>query len=507
MTGFQGFANKFVSQFGSKFSPIVDELLRWQVTNEYSLTENDPFYEKAVKSLVRKLKRSGQRSTGTVEILIRTIQEQSPESQCICIPRSLDGRMQVSQKKVLPHVLYCTIWRWPDLKNHHELRSIPTCIYSYNLKQQKDEVCINPYHYERIKNAPVPAVLVPRLPVSRIPENLRMFDSIIPRSALDEPMDEEQDWVVAPTMTLENMHSPGGYLSEDIGSESDGTFIAASPQSVTSQATSVIKINTNYTGETVNKIEVENCSSLESPFTPDSHQSDPVGYVDVKVEDETEDESINGSPTMDMEHRTEVSYEELTEWCTIHYYEMNCRYGDPFQGKAPIIRIDGWTDPSNGNRLCLGVINNVSRTQEVELARRNIGSGVELVYEMGKVSIKNLSDASVFIQSPHMNEMWNMDSKTVVKIPSGHEADIFDNQKFATRLAHSVEFGFESVYRLNNMCTLRLSFVKGWGRDYRRAHITATPCWIEIHLNGPLQWLDRVLREMGGPKTAMTSFS
>jgi hypothetical protein len=68
--------------------------LRWQVTNEYSLTENDPFYEKAVKSLVRKLKRSGQRSTGTVEILIRTIQEQSPESQCICIPRSLDGRMQ-----------------------------------------------------------------------------------------------------------------------------------------------------------------------------------------------------------------------------------------------------------------------------------------------------------------------------------------------------------------------------------------------------------------------------
>ena len=54
---------------------------------------------------------------------------------------------------------------------------------------------------------------------SRIPENLRMFDSIIPRSALDEPMDEEQDWVVAPTMTLENMHSPGGYLSEDIGSE------------------------------------------------------------------------------------------------------------------------------------------------------------------------------------------------------------------------------------------------------------------------------------------------
>ena len=177
-------------------------------------------------------------------------------------------------------------------------------------------------------------------------------------------------------------------------------------------------------------------------------------------------------------------------------------------GRLPVIRIDGLTDPSTqGNRLCLGVIGNVNRNRELELARRSIGNGIELVYEMGKVSLKNLSDASVFIQSPHMNESWNMDSKTVVKIPSGHEADIFDNQKFAMRLTQSVEYGFESVYRLNNMCTLRLSFVKGWGSDYRRAHITSTPCWIEIHLNGPLQWLDRVLREMGGPKTNMTSFS
>lgn len=63
--------------------------------------------------------------------------------------RSLDGRLQVSHRKGLPHVIYCRLWRWPDLHSHHELRAIETCEYAFNLK--KDEVCINPYHYQRVE--------------------------------------------------------------------------------------------------------------------------------------------------------------------------------------------------------------------------------------------------------------------------------------------------------------------------------------------------------------------
>lgn len=63
--------------------------------------------------------------------------------------RSLDGRLQVSHKKGLPHVIYCRLWRWPDLQSHHELRAVDHCEYAFHTK--KDEVCVNPYHYQRVE--------------------------------------------------------------------------------------------------------------------------------------------------------------------------------------------------------------------------------------------------------------------------------------------------------------------------------------------------------------------
>lgn len=55
----------------------------------------------------------------------------------------------MSHRKGLPHVIYCRLWRWPDLHSHHELRAMELCEFAFNMK--KDEVCVNPYHYQRVE--------------------------------------------------------------------------------------------------------------------------------------------------------------------------------------------------------------------------------------------------------------------------------------------------------------------------------------------------------------------
>ena len=205
-----------------------------------------------------------------------------------------------------------------------------------------------------------------------------------------------------------------------------------------------------------------------------------------------------------------MPYQEPDNWCSIFYYELNNRVGDVFRGHSRELSIvvDGFTDPNcSGDRFSLGLLSNVGRNSTIENTRRHIGKGVHLYYIGGEVFAECLSESSIFIQSRNANIMKGFHVRTVCKLTKGRNLKIFNDQQFAMQLNEAVHRGYEAVYELTKHCTVRISFVKGWGAEYHRPAVTSTPCWIEMHLHRPLQWLDSVLVKMGSPTSTISSVS
>ncbi|KFQ30908.1 Mothers against decapentaplegic 3, partial [Mesitornis unicolor] len=393
--------------------------------------------------------------------------------------RSLDGRLQVSHRKGLPHVIYCRLWRWPDLHSHHELRAMEMCEYAFNMK--KDEVCVNPYHYQRVETPVLPPVLVPRH--TEIPAEFPPLDdyshSIPENTNFPAGIEPQSNYIPEPGSFLLTLPFPNG----SPGMRAPLSLLCSKLQSPSSLSRS---------------------SAGDAPLPPSL--CGPAGLF------QAINSPIPWQPKATNHRRRQphlqpVTYCEPAFWCSISYYELNQRVGETFHASQPSMTVDGFTDPSNSERFCLGLLSNVNRNAAVELTRRHIGRGVRLYYIGGEVFAECLSDSAIFVQSPNCNQRYGWHPATVCKIPPGCNLKIFNNQEFAALLAQSVNQGFEAVYQLTRMCTIRMSFVKGWGAEYRRQTVTSTPCWIELHLNGPLQWLDKVLTQMGSPSIRCSSVS
>ena len=98
---------------------------------------------------------------------------------------------------------------------------------------------------------------------------------------------------------------------------------------------------------------------------------------------------------------------------------MKNRVGDQFQASKPSLTVDGFTDPSSGDRFCLGLLSNIHRDPQIEQTRRHIGKGVHLFYVGGEVYAECQSETSIFVQSPNSNMRYNWHPATVCKIPPG----------------------------------------------------------------------------------------
>lgn len=244
-------------------------------------------------------------------------------------------------------------------------------------------------------------------------------------------------------------------------------------------------------------------------------------------------------------------------WCTISYFEGDTQVGDLFKVRSQYnsVVVDGLFDSTREDRFCVGALTNVNRTSSSEKARMHIGKGVQLEQMLdGSIYVRNLSEQHVFFESYYLDRESGRDAYDAphkiypishIKVFSFKEcmrclkkgAQDYLKQQQQLQLgggASSSATGSSSsstvngsnggtasgsttgggatgasgtngasspgggvnVDDLRKMCRLRFSFVKGWGPDYPRKAILETPCWCEIQLNRPLQFLDQLINSL-----------
>lgn len=513
--------------------------------------ESETFAKRAIESLVKKLKEK----KDELDSLITAITTNGAHpSKCVTIQRTLDGRLQVAGRKGFPHVIYARLWRWPDL-HKNELKHVKYCQYAFDLKC--DSVCVNPYHYER--------VVSPGIDLSGLTLQSTAPSSLLVKDEYGHDYEGQQSISSSDGHSIQTIqHPPSNRSSSE--SYSNPSLLAPSEPS-TPNASSFSSIPVPSTSQPASLLAATHGDGLLqiASVPPQGTQQNgfsaqPATYHHNSTTTWTGSRTAAYTPNMshhqnghlqhhppmphpghywpvhnELAFQPPISNHPAPEyWCSIAYFEMDVQVGETFKvpSSCPIVTVDGYVDPSGGDRFCLGQLSNVHRTEAIERARLHIGKGVQLECKgEGDVWVRCLSDHAVFVQSYYLDrEAGRAPGDAVHKIYPSAYIKVFDlrqchrqmQQQAATAqaaaaaqaaavagnipgpgsvggiapaisLSAAAGIGVDDLRRL---CILRMSFVKGWGPDYPRQSIKETPCWIEIHLHRALQLLDEVLHTM-----------
>ena len=148
--------------------------------------------------------------------------------------------------------------------------------------------------------------------------------------------------------------------------------------------------------------------------------------------------------------------------------------------------------------MCIGLLDQAERNEYIKNVRKHIGYGFQLTLEHDGIWIYNRSDYCIFVSAPLLTS--DTSSKSVVDRPEVVLPQTFRAPDVVRvspgHCLHVIDFRWSFSLNQNNATNLgppnrsdvyciRVSFAKGWGRNYSRQFITSCPCWTEIYLREP----------------------
>lgn len=257
--------------------------------------------------------------------------------------------------------MYCRLWRYPDIQSHHELKQVDHCSFAFQLR--REEVCVNPYHYTKVDQPTLPAVMVPTmrtheqmppsLEATEMP-SLEVLANTLPDNTTFPPNSAGPMSAGSASTSSGGPAShhgngggnggpaetpPPGYITDD----DPNSPASGGPNNAANNSRNNSFLQHGHNNSAVSVGSNHNSSSLDAPSPNGSPNNATTngGGNNAPVGNNTDTHMPDAEPVM---------YCEPAFWCTISYYELNTRVGETFHGSQPSITVDGFTDPGTADR-------------------------------------------------------------------------------------------------------------------------------------------------------------